>query len=273
MGSGQHSDIRIILCTIAYRNRLLEHVLDVAVELNFDGVEIWGREPHISEQFDENRVQAVQRMLDQRDLVAPVLGSYLRFGCTSPRAEGNIELEDTLHTARCLGTPLLRVWASDIGSEDATEAVWQTTTRELQQACDQAEKLGIVFAVEMHTGTLSDTGPAARHLIDLVDRENLRINYQVAPNTEPQPPLERLQMVMPYVVHMHVQNYASLSSEGQPRRVALGDGAIDYKPLINQLHDASYNGCIAIEFSWREGEGKQEALAADLSYLRSIVNK
>ncbi len=273
MASGQPNDIRIILCTIAYRDRLLEHVLDVAVELDFDGVEIWGREPHISEQFDENRIQAVHRMLQQRDLVVPVLGSYLRFGSTNPRTEDNIELEDTLYIARCLGTPLLRVWASDISSENATQAVWETTVGELQQACDQAQKLGIVFAVEMQHGTLADTGPAAKHLVELIGRENFRINFQVASNTEPQTPLERLQTVLPYVVHMHAQNYASLPSEGQPRRVPLSDGAIDYTPLINQLHEANYNGCIALEFSWMEGEGKREALAADLSYLRRLVNK
>jgi len=273
MASGQRSDIRIILCTIAYRDRLLDHVLDVAADLGFDGVEIWGREPHISEQFDESRIQAVQRMLQQRNLIAPVLGSYLQFGCTNPRVEGNIELEDALHTARCLGTPLIRVWASDIGSGDATEAIWETTAMELQQACDQAQKLGIVFAAEMHTDTLTDTGPSAKHLVELVDRDNFRINYQAASNTEPQTPLERLQTVMPYVVHMHAQNYASLSSEGQPRRVPLSDGAIDYRPLVKHLRDASYHGCIAVEFAWMEGEGKREALAADLSYLKSLVNK
>lgn len=273
MAASQDSDIRIILCTIAYRDRLLDHVLDVAADLGFDGVEIWGREPHISEQFDENRVKAVQRMIHQRGLMVPVLGSYLRFGCTKTRAEGTVELEDTLHTAHCLGTELVQVWASDVPSAQATEAVWDATTDQFQQACDQASKLGITFAVEMHSSTLADSGAAARRLAESVGRDNLRLSYQIVPDAELQTPLEQLQSVLPYVVHMHAQNYARLTGEDEGRRVPLGDGAIDYQPLVRQLRKSGYTGCIAVAFSWMEGEGKREALAADLSYLKSLVNE
>ncbi len=273
MAASQGSDIRIILCTIAYRDRLLDHVLDVAEDLGFDGVEIWGREPHISEQFDENRVKAVQRMIHQRGLMVPILGSYLRFGCTKPRYEDNVEVDDTLHTAHCLGTELVRVWASDVPSEQASKAVWETTTRECQQACDQASKLGITLAMEMHSGTLADSATAARRLAESVKRDNLRLNYQIVPDIELQTPLEQLQLVMPYVVHMHAQNYAHLTSVKEARRVPLADGAIDYQPLVKQLRESGYTGCIAVEFSWVEGEGKREALAADLMYLKSLVNE
>ncbi len=273
MAASQDSDIRIILCTIAYRDRLLDHVLDVAEDLGFDGVEIWGREPHISEQFDENRVKAVQRMIHERDLVVPVLGSYLRFGCTKMRTEGTVELEDTLHTAHCLGTEIVRVWASDVPSAQASEAVWDATIRQCQQACDQASKLGIILAVEMHGGTLADSGASARRLAESAKRDNFRLNYHIVPDAELQTPLEQLQSVMPYVVHMHAQNYAHLTGADEARRVPLGDGAVDYQPLVRQLRKSGYTGCIAVEFSWMEGEGKREALAADLSYLKSLVNE
>jgi len=273
MATNQSSDIRIILCTIAYRDRLLDYVLDVAEDLGFAGVEIWGREPHISEQFDENRVKAVQRMIHERGLLVPVLGSYLRFGCTKTRMEGTVELEDTLHTAHCLGTEIVRVWASDVPSAQATEAVWEATIDQCQQACDQASKLGITFAVEMHSGTLADSGAAARRLTESVKRDNLRLNYHVVPDTELQTPLEQLQSVLPYVVHMHAQNYARLTCADDDRRMPLGDGAIDYQPLVRQLRESGYTGCIGVEFSWVEGEGKHEALGADLSYLKSLINE
>ncbi len=273
MAASQDSDIKVILCTIAYRDRLLDHVLDVAEDLGFDGVEIWGREPHISEPFDENRVKAVQRMIQQRGLTVPVLGSYLRFGCTKPRAEGTVELEDTLHTAHCLGTELVRVWASDIAAAQATDAVWEATTCELQQACDQASKLGITFAVAMHSNTLADSAAAVRRLAESVRRDNLRLSYQIVPDAELQTPLEQLQSVMPYVVHVHAQNYARLTGDDQIRRMPLGDGAVDYRPLVRQLRESGYTGCIAVEFAWTEGEGKREALAADLLYLKSLLNE
>ncbi len=271
MASGQDSDIKVILCTIAYRDRLLDYVLDVAADLGFDGVEVWGREPHISEQFDENRVQAVRRMTKERGLATPVLGSYLCFGATNERLEGKIELHDTLHTARCLGTPLVRVWASDVGSAQASDAVWKTTIQAIRAACEQAAKLGITLTAEMHEGTLTDTAPTAKRLVEDVDSEYFRLNYHVSTHDEPDTPLEQLQMILPYVVHMHAQNYTSLQSEDGIEHAALNGGAIDYAPLVGELKAAGYNGCIAVEFSWAEGDSKREALAADLAYLRSLI--
>ncbi len=271
MASGQSSDIKVILCTIAYRDRLLDYVLDVAADLGFAGVEVWGREPHISEQFDENRVQAVRRMAEQHGLTTPVLGSYLCFGMTNQRTEDKIQLQDTLHTTRCLGTPLLRVWASDVGSAQARETVWKTTVQDIQKACEQAAKLGITFVAEMHGGTLSDTAPTAQRLAEEVDCDNFRINYQVATHTEEETPLERMQMILPYIAHMHAQNYRTMTSEGEIERVALSEGAVDYAPLVRQLKEVGYNGCIAVEFSWAEGSEKRGALAADLAYLQSLI--
>ena len=273
MTEGRKRNIPVILCTIAYRDRLLDYVLEVAADLGFAGVEIWGREPHISEQFDENRVEAVRRMLDQRGLAVPVLGSYLRFGVTNHRTEGHIELEDTLHTARCLGTPIVRVWASDVPSAEATEAVWQATVNEIREACVQAGKLGITFAAEMHAGTLADTALQAKRLAEEVSRDNFRLNYQVADNPEPYTPLERLQIVLPYVVHMHTQNFAPGHSNSSASRAALAAGEIDYAPLIKRLKAARYRGCVAVEFAWGEGEAKRDSLAADLAYLRTLIDE
>ena len=271
MASGQSSDIKVILCTIAYRDRLLDYVLDVAAALGGAGVEGGGRAPHISEQCDETRGHAVRRMTEQRGLTTPVLGSYLRFGTTNERIEDKIELPDALHTARCLGTPLVRVWASDVGSAKAKETVWKATIQDIQEACEQAAKLGITFVAEMHGGTLTDTAPTAQRLAEEVDCDNFRLNYQVATHTEKETPLERMQMVLPYIAHMHAQNYRTMTSEGEIERVALSGGAIDYAPLVRQLKKIGYNGCIAVEFSWAEGDEKRGALAADLAYLQSLI--
>lgn len=236
-------------------------------------MEIWGREPHISEKFDENRVRTARKMVERRGLHMPVLGSYVRFGITHPAIDEAIELEATLHTARCLGAPLVRVWASDVPSAQASNTLWTRTVQEIQLACDQAAKLGITLAAEMHSHTLADTGLSARRLVEAVGRENFRLNFQVVACTQPNPPDEQLEMILPYVVHMHAENYAQLLGERNdpPQRAPLESGVIDYESLVGQLVQSGYDGYVALEFAYAEGEHKEQALLTDLTYLQTLT--
>ncbi len=260
------------LCTISHREKLLEYALEVAKDLGCDGVEIWGREPHISERFDENRVYAARKMVEERGLTTVVFGSYLTLGAVQTRPEDRVRLDDVLHTARCLHTPLMRVWASDMASDRADASIWSRTVAEIREACDRAERLNIVLAAEMHDDTLADTGESSRRLVELVNRDSFRLTFQVSIRPRKESPEERLQWIHEFVVHLHVQNFYSLAAkEDEPlRRAPVSEGLIDYYPLLEMLYDNGYSGSYALEFAACEGEGKREALAEDLRYLKSL---
>lgn len=262
--------IKVILCTIAYREKLLDYALDVAAELQFDGIEVWGREPHLPEKFDENRLRATKKRLDATQVRPWVLGSYLRFGST--KNDLDISLADVLHIGRWLKTPLIRVWASDVSSADATEEVWQRTVQEASQACDRADKLNLTLVVEMHAGTLADTAQSAKRLVEQVNRECFKLNFQVASEPDGQTPQERLEMVLPWVAHVHAQNYGRLPGcQGENvARAPLAAGAVSYPNLLALLRSAGYSGSIAVEFAYDETGDKRQALAEDLQFLRAI---
>lgn len=260
------------LCTISHREKLLEYALDVAQELGCEGVEIWGREPHISERFDENRVYAARKMVEERGLTTVMFGSYLTLGAVHTHPEAQIHLDDVLHTARCLHSPLVRVWASDVASEQAEDSIWSQTVAELQEACDRAKRLNIVLAAEMHSDTLTDTGESSRRLVELVNRDNFGLNFQASIRPRKESPEERLRQVRDFVVHTHIQNFYSLLTESSEplHRAPVSQGLIDYYPLLEMLCENGYSGFYALEFAACEGEGKREALAEDLRYLKSL---
>ncbi len=264
--------IKTALCTIAFREKLLEVALDAAARLGFDGVEIWGREPHISETFDENRVRTAERMARSRGLAIPVFGSYFRLGATRSQGDGKVQLQDTLHIARCLRTPIVRIWASDVPSAEADDRLWKRVVREGREACDRAADLNITIVAEMHDNTLCDTGASACRLVELIGRDNFRLNFQVAAYDHGESAVDRLQQVLPYVAHVHAQNYYRLATaERQAQRAPLAAGVWDYPTLVHMLREAGYEGYIAIEFPAREGDGKLQSLAEDLQYLRSLL--
>ncbi|MCX7598121.1 MAG: sugar phosphate isomerase/epimerase [Armatimonadetes bacterium] len=263
---------RLALCTIAFRERLVENVLDLAKELGFEGVELWGREPHVSEVYDYNRTRLCRRMCEERGLEIAALGSYLRFAPTRKNSD-DASLLDTLHTAHTLRAPIVRVWASDVPSAKASAALWEQVVTEAREAARRSRRLGIVLAVEMHDDTLCDTADSARRLVEEVGCDNLRLNFQVGARQGCEDPVERLKKVCDYVVHVHAQNFFQLSTANGdgPKRAPLGEGIVDYETLISLLRQRGYTGWISVEFASVEGDGKTEAIAADLAYLRRLV--
>lgn len=263
--------MRACLCTISYREKLLDVALEAAARIGFEAVELWGREPHVSEEFDESRIKGIRNQLQELGLTAPVFGSYLYFGKTG-HLEDNATLADTLHTAHGLHAPIVRVWASDVPSAKASEEVWQTTVAQAREACDRAAKMNVLFAAEMHDNTLADTGPSARRLIEEVNCPNFRLNFQISTDFH-EDQLARLDMVLPYVVHVHCQNYVPNDNPGALpayKRAPLSDGHADYKLLMERLKGAGYTGHVAVEFAAEEGPGKEPSLKHDLEFLTSL---
>ncbi|HUS80302.1 MAG TPA: sugar phosphate isomerase/epimerase family protein [Armatimonadota bacterium] len=259
----------ISLCTIAFRERLLEYSLDLAAEVGFQGVEIWGREPHISEEYDKNRVAAAARMVAERGLQVAVFGSYLKLGATNN--DERVELKDVLRIAAGLGAPIVRVWASDVGSDEAEESLWSRTIDEAGEAASRAAKMGVTLAVEMHSNTLCDTGATTRRLLDAVNCPSFGANYQASSRQREETALERLEIVLPRVVHAHAQNYTPLEAgSDRVERVALSDGAIEYGPLLDLLRKSGYQGYISVEFAASNATDKREAIARDYHYLRGL---
>ncbi len=261
--------MKTALCTIAFRERLLEYSLDIACEAGLDGVEIWGREPHISEEYDANRVTAARKMVTDRGLEVAVFGSYLRLGAVGN--DNNISLRNVLQIAAGLEAPVVRVWASDVGSDQADEALWKRTIEECREAAAAASRMGMKLAAEMHSGTLADTGPCARRLVDEVGHDHFGLNYQASSKLGEEDALERLEFALPHVFHLHAQNYAPLNGDPERvERVGLADGVIDYAPLVQRLREAGYEGYLAVEFSPSNCEDKREAIIRDAQYLRSL---
>ena len=259
----------ISVCTIAFRERLLEYSLDLASEVGFQGVEIWGREPHISEEYDKNRVMAAARMVRERGLRVTVFGSYLRLGATG--ADDDFALKDTLRIAAGLEAPVVRVWASDVSSADADESLWTRTIDEVGEAASCAAKMGVRLAVEMHGHTLCDTGASTRRLLEAVNSDSFGANYQVSSKQRDETDIERMELVLPWVMHMHAQNFAPLQ-EGSDRveRVALADGVVEYGPLFDLLRANGYEGAVSVEFCAANATDKRAAIAHDYRYLRSL---
>lgn len=264
--------MKLGLCTIAFREKLLEDALNIARQIGFDGVEIWGREPHISATYDDRRVRAARKMVESRGLTVAMFGSYLRLGAPAPDEEEEVTVEAALQTTQALGAPLCRVWAGDVSSKKAGKEKWRKVTEELERACAMAANMDVVLAVEMHSGTLADTARSTLRLLKDVGADNLKVNYQASFGKDAEDPRRRLRSVLPHVVNVHAQNCrpARASQDGKLELVPLADGTVDYGRLVQILSDAGFDGFVAVEFIPPSAPNKVTGLARDYEYLRSL---
>lgn len=261
---------KVGLCTIAFPEKSLEEILDMAQEIGFDGVEIWGKEPHMGEVLDEERVKKARKMLEERNLSPSMFGSYLCLG-----VEGEFpKAESILKIAQGLGATIVRIWAGNKGSQEATGKDWENCLKDLEKVCRKAEKMGINLAMEMHAGTLADRGETARKLIEQVSLPNLKVNFQVDfPGREA--PLERLAAVIPWIVNVHAQNFKKVHP-GSPVRwedslTLIREGVIDYQQLFHRLKEANFLGYFEVEFvKGHSPEEKILSLKDDYKFLRSL---
>ncbi len=266
--------MKIGLCTIAFREKLLEDALNVAQALGFDGVEIWGREPHISETYDDRRVKAARKMAESRGLAVACFGSYLRLPASPRDEEEQVTPEDALQTTQALGASICRVWAGDVASRQAGKEQWRATVEGLEHACEMAAHMDITLAVEMHDGTLADTARSALSLLSDVGAANLGLNFQVSADRDGEDARARLELVLPHVVHVHAQNHrpSRRNLDGRMELAPLSEGLVDYREIVSMLADAGHQGFVDIEFVPQAGGGKVKALAEDYWFLRRLCD-
>ncbi len=255
--------MKTALCSIAFKDRGIESVLDMAHRAGFDGVEPWGRPPHMPHPYDQDWVCRLWEGVASRGLVVSQYGSY-----ANPLSEDFEEsVRDALRAAADLHTDTIRVWAGKTGSADASEADWQAAVDGLCTFADRAAGRGVRLVLEMHNGYLSDCAEGSVRLVEGVDRANFRLNYQPNYAHDADRVISEARKAAPYVAAAHAQNYLAAGSN---KRSLVSGGFVDYPAVVGILKAAGFDGFLEVEFV-RE-EAPEEALLADAAFLRSLCD-
>jgi 3-dehydroshikimate dehydratase len=253
--------MKTALCTIAFKDLSIEAVLDLASAAGFDGVEPWGRPPHIPHPYDSERMRRIAESVQARGLVVSQYGSY-----ANPLSDAfTQEMEDALRAAADLETDTIRVWAGRTGSEDAADEDWASAIVGFQVFADRASEKGVRLVLEMHNGYLSDSADGSLRLVAGVDRENFRLNYQPNYAHDADRAMAEAEKAAPYVSAVHAQNYLN---PGSNERSLVSGGFVDYPAVLGLLKRAGFDGFLEVEFV--RNEAPDEALKSDAEYLRSL---
>lgn len=247
------------LCTISNKDLPVEEVVSIAAESGYDGVEIWGKEPHV-EDGSADACERIANHVDSVGLELPVYGSYLRAGADGFRRE----IADELRIADELGATLIRVWAGTEEYQERTTDHWDRVVDDLRTLSRRAAERGIAVTVEKHDGTLTNRREGARRLVEAVDSDNCGLNYQPLFFYSAEELEAEARELAPYVNNVHLQ---AVEAPNQTDRCLLSDAYFDCEAILELLRDASYSGYVEVEFV-DQSLPYDDAIRCDLEYLR-----
>ena len=256
--------MKIGLCTIAFSELPLEEVLDIAAESRFDGVEIWGKAPHIPDKYDPEYVRAILRMAKERELEIISFGSYV-----DPLMEDYEKHWDVaFRITQDLETKTMRVWSRGGSSKNTTSEQKAAIISVLRKMSREAEQRGIILATEMHGNNFTDTADTILELIRAVDHPNLKTYYQPIFAPDSDDPCEAAHMIGQYVVNVHAQN-AKFTGDGKTAACGIADGMVDYTKVVEILKSKGFDGCLEVEFV--QGKNKVASLKRDRDFLAELA--
>lgn len=258
--------MKISLCTITFSELPLEEVLDIAAEYGFDGVEVWGKAPHIPDIYDPDYVKAIPGMVRERGLEIISFGSYV-----DPLMEDYQKHWDlAFRIAQDLETEIMRVWSGGGASKDVTPESKAAIISRLKEMTEKAEQQGIILATEMHANRFTDTADTILELLNAVDHPNLRTYYQPRFAPDADDPYEAARMIGEYVVNVHAQNVKP-TSDGKMSSCGIAEGIVDYGKVVQILKSKGFNGCLEVEFVY--GKDKMASLKQDRDFLAKLARK
>lgn len=142
-------------------------------------------------------------------------------------------------------TRMVRLFASNITAEEATEGTYHRVAACFNEVGRYAEGKGIRLALENHGGITSNAEGVLK-IMQGVESEAVGLTYDVANfYRDSQDPLSALHQISPHVVHVHLKDYRRTDSGHE--FCALGEGEIDYPPILEAL-SRTYHGYYAIEY-------------------------
>ncbi|USZ72436.1 sugar phosphate isomerase/epimerase family protein [Natronosalvus halobius] len=254
--------IRVGLCTISDKERPLEEVLDLASDAGYDGVEIWGRD-HVADGSEET-CERINEVASARGLEIASYGSYLRCGSD----DFDDDLEHELAVTDSLDTDIIRVWAGSQEYGDHDEDHWDRVVADLERLTERAADYDVEITVEKHNNTVTHTREGARRLIEAIDDERCRLNYQPGFSI-PAPELEReARELAPLSNQLHLQTTRERTERA---RAPLAEAYYDLEAILEPFLEDKFDGFANVEFVTDE-RPYREAIEADLETVRSFVS-
>ncbi|MEZ4637943.1 MAG: sugar phosphate isomerase/epimerase [Caldilineaceae bacterium] len=232
--------------------------IDVALrhlaDLGYDGVEITVIPGYTTDLalLDGPERRRIAQMLKDLKLALPAVAGHTPFLTdTADQYAANLDrLKRTVDLcvdwAQDDGPPVLDTTVG--GKPGEWDARKHDLVARIQELAEYAAGRGVVLAIEHHVASILDTPAIVVELIDLVDRDNVKVNFDISHfNVIGVPIEESVAAVAPLSVHTHIKDERGLKPDYE--FLIPGEGVFDYVTFLKAMRRHGYEGFISPEIS------------------------
>jgi 3-dehydroshikimate dehydratase len=221
------------LVSVTFRQLAPPDIVELAVAAELRGIE-WGGDIHV-QHGDTRAAREVRQLTEAADLRVLAYGSYFRF-------RPGDAFEPVLETAVALGAPLIRIWAGDRSSAQASAQERVAIAAESRRIARLASQAGVTLAYEFHANTLTDTIESALELLQAA--EGMHTLWQPPHDLEPAAQLAGLRAILPWLENLHAFTWRGPARD----RLPLADGAKLWQPALQIAASSGRDHAVLLEF-------------------------
>lgn len=219
----------------------------------------------------EESLPEIARLTRETGLEFSGIGGYAR-------CDEHADVDRMLAATAELGARQVRVTMPRTDAGEYRE-LFAAARRDLERAASVAASLGVKALVELHHETITASASAAFRLLDGLDPAAVGVIHDLGNLVieGQERTLSALQLLGPYLAHVHVKNVAWLPGEPEEDGTVrwrhdwapLRTGAGDVDAYFRALHEFGYDGWVTSE-DFSTEQQLAERTADDLAYLRAV---
>lgn len=242
--------MKFIIFSKVLKDLPMIEALKISAKIGYEGIEL--HDCHFPANIDPKVVDDLSKVAREQEIelsnLATFVGGFSKLKDADCRYEFQ-KFERYLNFAHLLGIHYIRLNPGGPDPESATENEWQKASLWLCKAADLASPHNISIVLEMHEGSLIATVESTMKLLDMINRDNVVINYDVG-NIFHVPAdygVDALRMIEGRVRFVHVRDEKGKGKDGQWIYTLFGDGIIDYRPIFRRLKEINFRGYLSAE--------------------------
>lgn len=266
----------------------LEEFLNLSLKAGYDGVELRWKYAFddMNQEEYQNFIAAWKNSHPEKEIVFGGVVKYCRGEAEDVKKDEEAYLKFLNWAARECGTRVMNFFTGDIqpegviwtdyshnGSAAAEEGDYERSAAGLKIVGAEAEKLGVLIALETHNAYLHDLVDPCRKLLDMTACDAVGLNYDqgniiINPNFNPIPKV--FETVGDKIYYAHLKNMLIISKT--PDRsycgCRLSDGHINTTEVMRRLKNNLRSNMFAVEYP-NTGDGIYAAFK-DMEYIKFI---
>lgn len=253
----------------------LREAIHATAEAGYDAIELMCAAPHMTFALAEGRGGEVRAWLSEASLPVSALSLSVEY-TSDDEAAWRANVDQTVAFARMcesFGANLMKIMPGRPGSAEATATHWDRYRRAIDLIAPEARAAGVRLAVETHLNHLSDSIDTAARCVGCGPADVLGVNLDFCNiHTCGESALDAIGRFAGRIFLTHVKDSLFTAASGE--YVPLGDGKMNYPPIIERLRQIGYDGDLSIEclYSQAKEHAPRECIAHDLGVLQNLLS-